>query len=161
MDDEDDEEMTKLSPDERKATELVRRLVHGWQKPIDAMKMAGKAFSGFEELLASGSFAMDGNIWNRKGWEKMDELREKLENIMELRDLVRSLGRGGGWGPLRRAPVQHLDMNSRMGLLRTTLEAQETQGTDEERRHLEAAALRGGDAGARHDGPDVQTHFLR
>ena len=128
MDDEDDEEMTKLSPDERKATELVRRLVHGWQKPIDAMKMAGKAFSGFKELLASGSFAMDGNIWNRKGWEKMDELREKLENIMELRDLVRSLGRGGGWGPLRRAPVQHLDMNSRMGLLRTTLEAQETRG---------------------------------
>ena len=128
MDEEDEEEMTKLSPDERKATELVKRLVHGWQKPIDAMKMAGKAFSGFEELLASGSFAMDGSIWNRKGWEKMDELREKLENIRELRDLVRSLGRGGGWGPLRRAPVQHLDMNSRMGLLRTTLEAQETRG---------------------------------
>ena len=128
MDDEDEEEMTKLSPDERKATELVKRLVHGWQKPIDAMNMAGKAFSGFEELLASGSFAMDGSIWNRKGWEKMDELREKLENIRELRDLVRSLGRGGGWGPLRRAPVQHLDMNSRMGLLRTTLEAQETRG---------------------------------
>ena len=128
MDDEDDQELAKLTPDERKARELVKRLVKGWQKPIDAMKKAGKAFSGFEELLASGSFALDGNIWNRKGWEKMDELREKLENIRELRDLVRSLGRGGGWGPLRRAPVQHLDMNARMGLLRTTLEAQETRG---------------------------------
>lgn len=125
---EDDEELQKLSPEERKAHELVRKLVHGWQKPIDAMKKAGKAFSGFEELLASGSFALDGNIWNRKGWEKMDELREKLENVKELRDLVRSLGRGGGWGPLRRAPVQFLDMNARMGLLRTTLEAQETRG---------------------------------
>lgn len=36
--------------------------------------------------------------------------------------------RGGGWGPLRRAPVQHLDMRGRPGLLRTTLEAQETRG---------------------------------
>ena len=35
---------------------------------------------------------------------------------------------GGGWGPLRRAPVQHLDMRGRPGLLRTTLEAQETRG---------------------------------
>ena len=36
----------------------------------------------------------------------MDTLRERLEDLKELRDLVRSLGRGGGWGPLRRAPVQ-------------------------------------------------------
>jgi len=35
---------------------------------------------------------------------------------------------GGGWGPLRRAPVQNLDMRGRPGLLRTTLEAQETRG---------------------------------
>ena len=126
--DEEDEESRNLSPGERKARELVRKLVHEWNKPIDAMKKAGKAFSGFEELLASGNFALDGNIWNRKGWEKMDELREKLEHVKELRDLVRQLGRGGGWGPLRRAPVQYLDMNARMGLLRTTLEAQETRG---------------------------------
>lgn len=41
---------------------------------------------------------------------------------------VRSLGRGGGWGPLRRAPIQHLDMKGRPGLLRTVLEQQETRG---------------------------------
>ena len=41
-----------------------------------------------------------------KGWAQMDRLRERLEDLKELRDLVRSLGRGGGWGPLRRAPVQ-------------------------------------------------------
>lgn len=126
--DDDDGEAKNLSPEERKARELVKKLVHGWKKPIDAMTKAGRAFSGFEEILASGNFALDGNIWNRKGWEKMDELREKLENVKELRDLVRQLGRGGGWGPLRRAPVQYLDMNARMGLLRTTLEAQETRG---------------------------------
>ncbi len=45
-----------------------------------------------------------------------------------MRTQVRSLGRGGGWGPLRRAPIQHLDMKGRPGLLRTVLEQQETRG---------------------------------
>lgn len=36
--------------------------------------------------------------------------------------------RGGGWGPLRRAPTQYLDDRGRPGLLRTVLEAQETRG---------------------------------
>lgn len=47
-------------------------------------------------------------MWRRKGWAAMDSLRERLEVLKELRDLVRSLGRGGGWGPLRRAPQQVL-----------------------------------------------------
>ena len=51
-----------------------------------------------------------GNLWKRKGWVAMDKMRSKLEDLKELRDLVRSLGRGGGWGPLRRAPIQYLDM---------------------------------------------------
>ena len=55
-------------------------------------------------------------------------MRAKLEDLKELRDLVRSLGRGGGWGPLRRAPIQYLDMRGRPGLLRTVLEQQETRG---------------------------------
>ena len=41
-------------------------------------------------------------------------MRSKLEDLKELRDLVRSLGRGGGWGPLRRAPIQYLDMKVHM-----------------------------------------------
>lgn len=57
-----------------------------------------------------------GSIWKRAGWNSLDELRAKLEDLKELRDLVRSLGRGGGWGPLRRAPVQHLDMGGRPGV---------------------------------------------
>lgn len=55
-------------------------------------------------------------------------MRMQLEELKELRDLVRSLGRGGGWGPLRRAPIQFLDLRGRPGLLRTVLEAQETRG---------------------------------
>ncbi len=71
---------------------------------------------------------LQGNLWKRKGWKQMDEMRAKLEDLKELRDLVRSLGRGGGWGPLRRAPIQYLDMRGRPGLLRTVLEQQETRG---------------------------------
>ena len=53
---------------------------------------------------------VQGGLWKRKGWAAMDKMRSKLEDLKELRDLVRSLGRGGGWGPLRRAPIQYLDM---------------------------------------------------
>ena len=72
--------------------------------------------------------AVQGALWQRKGWKEMDKMRAQLEDLRELRDLVRSLGRGGGWGPLRRAPVQYLDMKGRPGLLRTILEQQETRG---------------------------------
>ena len=56
---------------------------------------------------------LQGNLWKRKGWAEMDKMRAKLEDLRELRDLVRSLGRGGGWGPLRRAPIQYLDLKAR------------------------------------------------
>eukprot|EP00798_Chlamydomonas_sp_ICE-L_P011915 gene11915-15016_t len=104
----------------RAAVELVKELYFKWQAPITTLSSAGKAFEGLEALLGggtSGSFDL-----------QMDELRRKLESLKELRDLVRSLGRGGGWGPLRRAPVQYLDFSGRPGLLRTVLEAQETRG---------------------------------
>ncbi|KAF5826843.1 hypothetical protein DUNSADRAFT_1887 [Dunaliella salina] len=71
------------------------------------------------ELYGKAGF---GSIWKRAGWNSLDALRAKLEDLKELRDLVRSLGRGGGWGPLRRAPIQYLDMSGRQGLLRTVLE---------------------------------------
>ena len=51
---------------------------------------------GLETLLGGGrggSFDLGGNLWNRKGWSEMDSMRQKLEDLKELRDLVRSLGR--------------------------------------------------------------------
>jgi uncharacterized protein with von Willebrand factor type A (vWA) domain len=122
------EEQATWTPERRSAEELVSTLVSQWEKPIAALDRAGRAFDGLEALLGGGMFELGGGIWNRRGWADMDKLREKLEDVRELRDLVRSLGRGGGWGPLRRAPVQRLEMKGRPGLLRTTLEAQETRG---------------------------------
>eukprot|EP00887_Chlorella_sp_A99_P000547 scaffold17.g547.t1 len=121
------------SIERRTAEELVAALVQQWRKPIDTLSKAGKAFEGLESLLGGAGFDLGGSIWGRKGWADMDNMRQKLEDVKELRDLVRSLGRGGGWGPLRRAPIQYLDMKGRPGLLRTVLEAQAS-----------AAALGGG-----------------
>ncbi|GMH33678.1 hypothetical protein BSKO_01512 [Bryopsis sp. KO-2023] len=120
-----------LPLDKRTAVEVTRELFKMWLAPMQALSKAGKAFEGLESLLGggrAGEFDLGGQLWERKGWAQMDELRQKLEDLKELRDLVRSLGRGGGWGPLRRAPVQYLDMKGRDGLLRTVLEQQETRG---------------------------------
>ncbi|KAL6778245.1 hypothetical protein ACKKBG_A17460 [Auxenochlorella protothecoides x Auxenochlorella symbiontica] len=119
--------------EEEAAQKLVAALVKMWREPLTTLSRAGRAFEGMEALLGGGrgdpnAFDLGGGIWGRKGWTAMDALREKLEDVKELRDLVRSLGRGGGWGPLRRAPTQYLDDRGRPGLLRTVLEAQETRG---------------------------------
>ncbi|GBF95418.1 hypothetical protein Rsub_08380 [Raphidocelis subcapitata] len=118
----------QLPPDRAAAVRHVRELYQKWEAPVQTLSRAGRAFEGLEALLGGDGFQLEGNIWKRQGWAALDELRRKLENLRELRDLVRSLGRGGGWGPLRRAPVQRLDMSGRPGLLRTVLEAQETRG---------------------------------
>lgn len=120
--------VAQLPPDKAAAFELVKALYAQWQAPVQTLGRAGRAFEGLEALLGGAGFELECNIWGRQGWSQLDELRKKLEDLKELRDLVRSLGRGGGWGPLRRAPVQRLDMNGRPGLLRTVLEAQETRG---------------------------------
>lgn len=46
------------------------------------------------------------SVWQQTGWGEVDNLRKKLENLKELRDLVRQLGRAGGKGPLRKAPQE-------------------------------------------------------
>lgn len=143
----DDADPTDTLPPDVAAARRVAAAVHKkWAPPLASLAAAGRAFDGMEAVLGGAAFDVDGAMWRRKGWADMDTVRAKLEDFKELRDLVRSLGRGGGWGPLRRAAVQHLDARGRPGLLRTVLEAQETRGltrTDDISRLLpsEAALL--------------------
>ena len=104
-----------------------------WEPAVAALTKAASTFSFVDLLLGSKSETFDvhnqKSVWHRKGWHKVDGFRQNLERSKPLRDLVRSLGRGAGWGPLRRSPVQALDMShGRDGLLRSILEQQETRG---------------------------------
>lgn len=51
-------------------------------------------------------YDMSHALWKNDGWREMRELRKKLENLKELRELVRNLGRASGKGPKRRAPEE-------------------------------------------------------
>ena len=45
-------------------------------------------------------------LWHDAGWAEVADLRRRLEDLAELRDLVRQLGRASGRGPKRRAPQE-------------------------------------------------------
>lgn len=53
-------------------------------------------------------FDLSHALWKNDGWREMRDLRKKLENLKELRDLIRKLGRASGKGPKRRAPQEVL-----------------------------------------------------
>ena len=57
-------------------------------------------------MEGKAGFDSSTSVWKSTGWAQVDDLRKKLENLRELRDLVRQLGRAGGKGPLRKAPQE-------------------------------------------------------
>ena len=110
---------------------LARRLMSRWGPSLAALESVGRAFDGLEALLGTqegSSFDPDAAAWQREGFSKLDGYRKQLEECEELRALVRTLGRGAGWGPLRKSPCQVFDEKARLGLLRTVFEQQETRG---------------------------------
>jgi hypothetical protein len=58
------------------------------------------------DMMDKQGFDLSQGIWRDSGWQEVEDLRKKLESLKELRELVRSLGRAGGKGPLRRAPEE-------------------------------------------------------
>lgn len=115
--------------------ELVKQLMddfkQDWEPAVDKLDKATKAFEGLDlDDLAEGpdGFDITKGLWQQTGWRELDSLRKKLEELRELRDLVRSLGRGAGRGPLRRAPRQRERSGMPIGLVRSPLEPEETNG---------------------------------
>ena len=51
-------------------------------------------------------YDMSHAVWHNAGWQEMKDLRKKLENLKELRELIKKLGRASGKGPKRRAPQE-------------------------------------------------------
>eukprot|EP00884_Botryococcus_braunii_P021264 jgi/Botrbrau1/7821/Bobra.9_2s0002.1 len=79
-------------------------------------------------MEGSEGFDSSHAVWRKVGWKEVRQLRQMLENLPELRNLVRSLGRAGGKGPKRRAPQEVESSHKRLGLIRSPLQPEETSG---------------------------------
>ena len=118
-----------------KNKEMVQKLMEDfkeqWEPAVDKLDKAAKAFEGLNlDDLADGpeGFDLTRGLWQQTGWKELDSLRKKLQDLRELRDMVRSLGRGSGRGPLRRAPRQRERQGFPMGLIKSPMEPEETSG---------------------------------
>ena len=118
-----------------KNKEMVQKLMEDfkeqWEPAVDKLDKASKAFEGLNlEDLADGpeGFDLTRGLWQQTGWKELDSLRKKLQDLRELRDMVRSLGRGSGRGPLRRAPRQRERQGFPMGLVKSPMEPEQTSG---------------------------------
>ena len=118
-----------------KNKEIVSRLMEEfkeqWEPAMDKLDKAAKAFEGLDlDDLADGpeGFDLTRGLWQQTGWKELDSLRKKLQDLKELRDMVRSLGRGSGRGPLRRAPRQIERQGFPIGLVRSPMEPEQTSG---------------------------------
>lgn len=112
------------------ADKVVDKFKEEWKDMADKMDKADKAFDDLDilELDDSTGFDASSGLWQESGWEELESLRRKLERLKELRELVRSLGRGSGKGPLKRAPAQVEKPTMPMGVIRSSLEPSETRG---------------------------------
>ena len=113
------------------AQSLMKEFKQEWDPLTQHVDAATKAFDGFDlKDLSEGRRGFDSSagIWHATGWQELDALRAKLQRLRELRDLVRSLGRGGGRGPRRRAPRQIERSRAHAGLVRSEEAPEETRG---------------------------------
>lgn len=86
---------------------MIYKLLIGPRHTQDTVK-AIFFFLGDSAGLMEGNEGFDSSraLWKKVGWKEVKQLRQMLENLPELRILVRSLGRSGGKGPKRRAPQE-------------------------------------------------------
>ena len=114
---------------EELADKMLKKFEEDWSPALDALDAAEDAFDDIDPLLdGSEGFDAAQAVWHHTGWKQLASLRKKLENLKELRDLVRSLGRGGGKGPIRRAPQQIFSSGMPPGVIRSEESPEETRG---------------------------------
>ncbi|GAB4822634.1 hypothetical protein N2152v2_009680 [Parachlorella kessleri] len=92
---------------EERVDKLLQRFEEQWSPAMENLEAAAHAFDDVGALLEGPEgFDASKGLWRSSGWRDIDSLRRKLETLKELRELVRSLGRGGGKGPLKKAPEE-------------------------------------------------------
>ncbi|GBF88932.1 hypothetical protein Rsub_01431 [Raphidocelis subcapitata] len=111
------------------AESIIKQWEQEMEQVMDSLEKAQLAFDDLADLLeGEEGFALSQGTWQRSGWRELDDLRKKLENLRELRELVKSLGRGGGKGPLRRAPEELEESRAPPGVVRSPLQPEEVRG---------------------------------
>jgi len=111
------------------AEEIMEDFKEQWAPAMENLEAADAAFDDLESLMdGPKGFDLSRNMWKMSGWKELDRLRKKLEDLQELRDLVRQLGRGGGRGPRRRAPREVEATGKPPGMVRSPLQPEETSG---------------------------------
>jgi hypothetical protein len=141
------------------AREALEEMKEQWEPISEQLQRAESTFGDLDlEDLTGGDngYDLSHGVWQKAGWEQLDELRKKLENMKELRDLIRrydlsalqfqgykndlkhlrlaatacscSLGRGSGMGKLQRAPRQERKPRKPSGVIRSESEPTETRG---------------------------------
>jgi hypothetical protein len=114
---------------ERLAQQMLDKFEGEWSPAVEALEVASRAFDDVDGLLdGPDGFDSSSSVWRQGGWREVDALRRRLESLRELRDLVRSLGRGGGKGPLKRAPEVVWAAGRPPGVVRSEQSPEETRG---------------------------------
>ncbi|MEW5311330.1 MAG: hypothetical protein WDW38_003056 [Sanguina aurantia] len=114
---------------EKVADEIVKSFEAQMGAAMENLERGEMAFDDLNALMDSaGGFDLSRGTWRRSGWKELDKLRKVLEDCPELRELVRQLGRGGGKGPLRRAPEEVEARGSPAGVIRSPLQPEEVRG---------------------------------
>ncbi|EFJ49849.1 hypothetical protein VOLCADRAFT_120690 [Volvox carteri f. nagariensis] len=111
---------------ERIADDIVRQFEADMSQVMENLETGEMAFDDLNALLEGDEgFDLTRGVWRRTGWSELSTLREVLEKVPELRELVRQLGRGGGRGPLRRAPEELEARGYPPGVIRSPLQPEE------------------------------------
>ena len=114
---------------EKLAEEMLKKFEDDWSPAMEALESAAQAFDDLDGLMAGPEgFDSAKSVWHQSGWRELTSLRKRLEELRELRELVRALGRGGGKGPLKKAPQQVFKTGSPPGVVRTEQSPEETRG---------------------------------
>ncbi|GLI68508.1 hypothetical protein VaNZ11_012952 [Volvox africanus] len=123
------EQQTLESQLERIADDIVRQFEADMSQVMENLEAGEMAFDDLNALLdGDEGFDLTRGVWRRTGWRELSTLREVLEKVPELRELVRQLGRGGGRGPLRRAPEELEARGYPPGVIRSPLRPEEVRG---------------------------------
>ena len=111
------------------AKALLEKFEEEWSPAMEALEAATAAFDDVDGLLdGPEGFDASSALWHDSGWREVVALSKRLEALRELRDLVRALGRGGGKGPLKRAPEQIYKSGAPLGVILSEHSPEETRG---------------------------------